>query len=270
MRAIISAGLVLAASATGQAADKQAFGANPANLKQHLDRLVAAYPAAIKGYDDEALILADGQRLKLSDGREDKSFDELLNQPDIGDMFAFAYPVGAAASAPAKNFDPGRIRVEPLFEALYGNCKSGGVDKKLRRIAWVPGHGGGKVAVSTAQGADKALEAVSRELDNLPAKFTRYLTPSAGTYNCRSIAGTSRKSMHAYGVAIDLNTKYSAYWQWAKPGADGLHKWTNQIPAEIVAIFEKHGFVWGGRWYHYDTMHFEYRPDLVGSNAKPK
>jgi hypothetical protein len=20
--------------------------------------------------------------------------------------------------------------------------------------------------------------------------------------------------------------------------------------------------VWGGRWYHYDTMHFEYRPEL--------
>ena len=33
---------------------------------------------------------------------------------------------------------------------------------------------------------------------------------------------------------------------------------------EIVRIFEKHGFIWGGRWYHYDTMHFEYRPELLG------
>jgi peptidoglycan L-alanyl-D-glutamate endopeptidase CwlK len=32
---------------------------------------------------------------------------------------------------------------------------------------------------------------------------------------------------------------------------------------EIVRIFEKHGFVWGGKWYHYDTMHFEYRPEIV-------
>ena len=30
-------------------------------------------------------------------------------------------------------------------------------------------------------------------------------------------------------------------------------------------IFEKYGFVWGGRWYHYDTMHFEYRPELFES-----
>ena len=48
-----------------------------------------------------------------------------------------------------------------------------------------------------------------------------------------------------------------------KPGADGLYHWSNKIPAEIIAAFEKHGFIWGGRWYHYDTMHFEYRPELL-------
>jgi hypothetical protein len=37
----------------------------------------------------------------------------------------------------------------------------------------------------------------------------------------------------------------------------------NVIPQGIVDIFEKHGFIWGGKWYHYDTMHFEYRPELV-------
>ena len=31
---------------------------------------------------------------------------------------------------------------------------------------------------------------------------------------------------------------------------------------ELVNIFEKNGFIWGGRWYHYDTMHFEYRPEM--------
>jgi hypothetical protein len=30
-----------------------------------------------------------------------------------------------------------------------------------------------------------------------------------------------------------------------------------------VRVFEKHGFIWGGAWYHYDTMHFEYRPELL-------
>ena len=31
----------------------------------------------------------------------------------------------------------------------------------------------------------------------------------------------------------------------------------------IVKVFEKYGFIWGGRWYHYDTMHFEYRPEFL-------
>jgi len=31
-----------------------------------------------------------------------------------------------------------------------------------------------------------------------------------------------------------------------------------------VAVFERHGFIWGGKWFHYDTMHFEYRPELLG------
>jgi hypothetical protein len=240
------------------------YGKNPPDLERHLKSLVAAYPDAIRGYDAEALVLTDGGRLPLSDGREDKSFEELLNKPDIGDMFAFAYPGGAKPAQPALNFDPGRIRVQPLFDALYGDCKNGQSALKMRSIAWVPGHGGGKVSVTSRQGLDKALEAVSRDLDKLPASFTKYLNPPAGSYNCRTIAGTNRKSMHAYAAAIDINTKYSAYWQWAKPGSNGLHKWTNQIPVEVVDVFEKHGFIWGGRWYHYDTMHFEYRPDLLG------
>lgn len=27
--------------------------------------------------------------------------------------------------------------------------------------------------------------------------------------------------------------------------------------------FERHGFIWGAKWYHYDSMHFEYRPELL-------
>jgi len=31
----------------------------------------------------------------------------------------------------------------------------------------------------------------------------------------------------------------------------------------LVEIFERYGFIWGGKWLHYDTMHFEFRPDLI-------
>jgi hypothetical protein len=104
---------------------------------------------------------------------------------------------------------------------------------------------------------------VSRDLETLPPARAKYLKPLAGTYNCRVIAGTNRLSMHAYGAAIDINTEYAAYWRWAKPGKDGRIAWQNQIPKDVIDIFERHGFIWGGRWYHYDTMHFEYRPELA-------
>lgn len=208
-------------------------------------------------------MLKDGTRLPLSDGRTDKDFDTLLDRPDIGDMFAFRYPAGEPAAPPTLNHDPGRIRVEALFRALYGDCRKGDVAAKLRKVKWLPGHGGGTVMLTEAQGAADALERVSRELDALPSSFVKYLVPTGGTYNCRVIAGTDRMSMHAYGAAIDINTKHTTYWQWVKPGPDGTYRWSNQIPAEIVDIFEKNGFIWGGRWYHFDTMHFEYRPELA-------
>ena len=250
--------------AAGPAASAELrYGTPPTNIAQRLERLRAAYPGTISAIDGNTLRLADGTSIAISDGRTDKTFDELLNAPDIDDMFAFDYAAGAEPAQPALDHDPGRIRVEALFRALYGDCNKSGAAPAMRKIAWVPGHGGGTVSFTTAQGADKALEAVSRELDALPKSFRKYLVPSAGTYNCRSIAGTTRMSMHAYGAAIDISTKHTNYWQWVKPGPDGRYVWSNQIPMEIVSIFEKHGFVWGGRWYHFDTMHFEYRPEML-------
>ena len=32
--------------------------------------------------------------------------------------------------------------------------------------------------------------------------------------------------------------------------------YNNKIPLEIVAAFEKHGFIWGGKWYRFDGYAF--------------
>ncbi len=68
--------------------------------------------------------------------------------------------------------------------------------------------------------------------------------------------------MHSYGAAIDLNPVYGNYWLWNKT-AEGKATWKNQIPYDIIEIFERHGFLWGGKWYHFDTLHFEYRPEII-------
>lgn len=72
-------------------------------------------------------------------------------------------------------------------------------------------------------------------------------------------------SAHSYGMSIDIGVKFSDYWRWDNPGkneTDSISYW-NRIPGEIVDVFEKHGFISGTKWYHYDTMHFEFRPDLL-------
>ena len=68
-------------------------------------------------------------------------------------------------------------------------------------------------------------------------------------------------------VRIDKPTLDSRYIQGNNPDIFIYSKNKifdkNKIPFEIVEIFERHGFIWGGKWYHYDTMHFEYRPELL-------
>ena len=82
-------------------------------------------------------------------------------------------------------------------------------------------------------------------------------------YDCRVIAGTARRSMHAYGAAFDLNHGRTHYWQWSDAAAGMITPYVNTVPLEIVAAFEAEGFLWGGRWAHFDTMHFEYRPEML-------
>jgi hypothetical protein len=226
-------------------------------------KLIKSYPGAIARFSDNHIIFKDHSKLLWNDGIKNKSAQALLDKPDLKDMFAQPYTTDALKTSPAKNFDPGRIRNEPFFEKIYGSTKAD-VEKNLVTITWCPKLIGQKIMVTKVNGVDKKLLEISKELDEHP-ELKRYLTNIGGTFAWRNIAGTHRHSMHSFGMTIDLNTQYSDYWQWAckctNENAD--LRYQNRIPQVIVDIFEKHGFIWGGKWYHYDTMHFEYRPELL-------
>ena len=94
----------------------------------------------------------------------------------------------------------------------------------------------------------------------------------AGGFNYRSIAGQGSRSYHSYGLAIDFIPKsYDGrfpYWRWAyDSGIDDWWELTYEkrwmVPMSVVAIFEHHGFVWGGKWLFFDALHFEYRPEVI-------
>lgn len=227
--------------------------------------LLKAYPDVLERIDGNELVWRDGTRMTIDDGKGQKSLDQMLDHPDIDDMFAMPYPSGNLGFPPAVDADPGRVRYMPLFLKMYGDCRKSNVMKDAGTVVWLRRTSGKTIQLTRINGAAAALQRVSDELDTLPDRFTKYLVPPAGTYNCRVIAGTDRLSGHGLGIAIDISTKYSHYWRWAKTDASGRYAYQNSIPIEIVRIFEKHGFIWGGKWYHYDTMHFEYRPELIAA-----
>lgn len=236
--------------------------AQPSIIPTNAQKLINTYPGAVKGFADNHLIFADGSKLIWDDGIKNKSYQQLLDSPDLKDMFAQAYPKGAS-NPPAQNSDPGRIRNVAFFMKVYGTSKSA-VEKNLTTITWCPKLIGQQIVVTKVNGVDKQLEAVSKELDEHP-ELKKYLIDIGGTFAWRNIAGTHRPSMHSFGMTIDINTTYSDYWQWNChcTSEESTVNYRNKIPQLIVDVFEKHGFIWGGKWYHYDTMHFEYRPELL-------
>jgi hypothetical protein len=249
----------------GTGAGHRALASDNARL---MDILVAAYPEFLASHDGNELVWKDGTRMAFDDGKTDKPFAVLLDNPSIKDMFYAPYPLGKAGVPPDTDIDPGRVRHEPFFTKMYGDCRKGDTAKTLADVVWLPKKWGKSVRVTHVNGVAEQLKKVSAELDLLPPDFDKYLFPPAGTLNCRVIAGTNRLSAHGTATAIDIATKHTSYWQWSKPAAGGRYLWKNDIPFEIVEIFEKHGFIWGGKWYHYDTMHFEYRPELIAAGTQ--
>jgi hypothetical protein len=227
------------------------------------ERLLRSYPQHLAAVTDTMLVWRDGTRMPIDDGLPEKSFDAWLAHPDLKDMLRLPYPAGSPLKPPAANADPGRARHAAFFAKMYGDCRKGEVERNLVDVAWLPSHTRVTLKATRINGVADKLAAVGRELDALPPAFMAYLVRPAGTYNCRAVAGTDQASAHGYGIAVDIAIKHAHYWRWSKAGADGRPVWRNEIPSQIVAIFERHGFIWGGRWDHFDTMHFEYRPELL-------
>jgi hypothetical protein len=228
---------------------------------ENLDRLVRAYPEALSGHDDRSIFWRDGTTMTADDGVDDKSFDDRLRNASILDQMRLPYPPGASP-APELNDDPGRFRNEAFFKKMYGDCHTSEVQKNLVTVIWLPRSWGKPVQVTRTNGIADRLKEVSAEIERLDPAIRAAAFPIAGVLSCRPVADTGRMSMHGYAAAIDLNLKYSDYWLWA--GKSKKIPYKNKMPREIVDIFERHGFIWGGKWYHYDTMHFEYRPELLG------
>ena len=97
---------------------------------------------------------------------------------------------------------------------------------------------------------------------------------NSSAFNYRVIAGTTRLSNHAKGMAIDINPRINPYinskgtltpangavyrCRDTKKCTGKYAKYMIQRNSKITKIFKKYGFSWGGDWkYSKDYQHFE-------------
>ena len=77
-----------------------------------------------------------------------------------------------------------------------------------------------------------------------------YVPKSIGGHSDRNIAGTSTKSLHSYGLAIDID-----------PSGNGVQygdKFNTTLPNNVGRLASRFGLTWGGDWNgsKKDPMHF--------------
>ena len=150
--------------------------------------------------------------------------------------------------------------------ALYGDpswvklTKGRAVDLDDRwerlNILWFTLHTGKRLRMHRMVGAEFV------QLYKQACDASGYTPASVQTFNPRVIGRTSRLSMHAYGIAFDVDGIKPKGGQvgnpWGGVRADGTPSLLRQNMA-FVGVFEAAGWCWGGRWRKGkgDDMHFQ-------------
>lgn len=164
-----------------------------------------------------------------------------------------------------------RVRFNSFLDRLYRIEGQADAEQRMRNVSFL--------GMRTRVHSDvvPALERVEVHIRNVmmtDQSVRRYVRNLSGLhgFNWRNIAGTARRSYHAYGMAIDLVPRVWdgrwGYWRWAADG--GVPDWWNlrgdqryHPPQPVIDAFEAEGFIWGGKWLFFDPIHFEYRPEVI-------
>ena len=226
-------------------------------IPQYAKALLQAYPDNLSRYRNGRIYFRGGGSIICDDGIA-KDYLERLDNTDIEDMFHDVYRTGELR-IPDYLSDPGRYRCEDFFKRIYGS-KEEKVRKQLVNVDWF----GQRIPFTKVNHAADSLKAVEIEIKAVYPQYEEYFNHSS-SFNWRSVRDADRLSAHSYGMAIDICTDSSDYWRKSNPEKEELDEieYQNRIPEDIIQVFERHGFISGARWYHFDTMHFEFRPELL-------
>jgi hypothetical protein len=233
------------------------------------DALRLAYGDLIEGMgweEGEAYFVIRGRRIFLQDGR--MLSEDRLPEAERYDPILYRYRPGPLEEP----LDPVPYpfnRSNDFFEALIGSSER----QVSAACRWVPflNH-----RVFVHESCIESLERIDRyllERAGSSAAVRSYIDDIKIIFSLdrREVHGTDHLSVHAYGIALDIVPRdyggKQVYWRWSRAWntnwekMDLSERW--HPPYQVIEAFEREGFVWGGKWYHFDTIHFEYRPEII-------
>lgn len=222
--------------------------------------LEVAYPG-LKVKDDQ-VIFSEETSLPLGEVRRIEPFDR-LKSATIAEQFLHPYPLDFDLEARKTPWmDPGRLRNDEFFQALYPGGK-GKIRASLVKMHYTGLRVKSEFAATSRHCVHVQLRAALEMSAEIGGHMDKFFANPGGSFNWRRISGTKRLSAHSFGIAVDVNTELGGYWKWSGAQEGKVTHIRNKIPRELVEAFERYGFIWGGKWHHYDGMHFEYRPELI-------
>ena len=226
----------------------EAIKAKMDDLTNNIDSLATA----IKNIDSALSTVEDGTAIE-----EGKSFDDVLKETnrDLSESLHI-YFVGECA-----NYETRAEKIAYLFEGNGLPTNKGAAGHYMTDIE-VPvkiyDENGNLVdATKTVTVHEKLADdyyAIFQELADIGYPMAMYsleengpveIDPAGGAFCFRGKTDNSSEiSEHGYGTAIDINVPYNPFTTNVNTNVDSPY----MVTPEVVEIFRKHGFSWGGDW----------------------
>ncbi len=216
--------------------------------------------------EDDAAFVIGGEPIFFQDGR--MLAEDRLSEADHFDPIFYEYSLAPLTEPLPLSGDP--VYSRDLLERLFGRT-----EPEIRSHGQSATFLGRKVFVNEfCLDALHEVEADIRRVAREEKEVADWVSAINVAYSFinRDITGSESRSYHSWGLAIDLvPTSFRGrpvYWRWSRVlDPDGWYRippkdrWSP--PQAVIEAFEAHGFVWGGKWSHFDAMHFEYRPEVI-------
>ena len=245
--------------------------APPVDLKEdpRVRALVQAYGSlldSVTSTDEDVVFWVGGRSVYFQDGHL-LGEEQLGHVGDFGSLF-HPYSFEPLSEPPA--LTGGQANSTAFVELLFGTTESQ-IRRHCTSVTFLDHQ---MFLNSISVEPLRAVERDIRRAASVDSSVAAWIRDLEITYSfiTRDVAGSDGRSLHGWGLAMDLvPISYGGkhvYWRWSR--VFNRQSWQDipvnrrwSPPQAVIESFERHGFIWGGKWPFFDTIHFEYRPEIA-------